>query len=550
MDCDLLIINGKILDGTGAEAFDGNVAVGEGRIVAMGTLATASESAQVIDARGRVVSPGFIDVHTHADFMIASPVHHRALEPFVRQGITTMITGNCGASPAPINSKCVEQFSTYWDSICPREGLSWKWSSMAEFLGHLEAVRPSVNVAQLVGHGTIRLNVMGYRSGRASSDDLHAMRNHVRQALEEGAVGVSFGLGYVPGVWSDTDELIEVARDLPKYGGHITVHLRGQTRFMERAVDEMIHVAEAVKAPLQLSHYVPFAEEYIDHFFRSYEATEQARARGVEIGYDLLPYGVASTTILGLYPPWMFEGGLTDFFERLEDKAIRERLVRDFKDNRVEWPTWETGTSPDVRYDAEDGWSNLRVFGFRQPEYMRYEGVNLEAIAEDMGKDSFEALFDLTVGEKGRLYYTIGAYDDDGIDAMLGIFLKLPHMSCMTDAVGIGHRARHPSHYGAFPKFIGRHVREWETFTLAEAVRKCTSLPASQLGLKDRGIIREGAHADFVIFDPAKVADEALFAIPYQYPVGIDTVIINGVPAWHENHYATDSPAGQVIKRA
>jgi len=549
MECDILIRGGMIFDGTGSEPFKADLAIKDGRIVALGEAAGKSGAAQTIDAGGMAVSPGFIDVHTHADFMLASPQHRDAMEPFVRQGITTVVAGNCGFSPAPINHDHIDDVSAYWDCVLPREGLSWNWNTMAELLDHMEGVPPLVNVAQLVGHGIIRINVMGYSRDPASAEQLRAMREQVRRSLEEGAVGLSFGLGYAPGVWANTDELIEVARDLPDYGGRITVHLRGQTIFMENSVREMIRVAETVGAPLQLSHFVPYDPDYTAQFFQAYQATEEARARGVRIGYDLLAYGVASTTVCMIYPPWMFEGGMDAFLERLADTKIRERLIDEIRHWEPEWPTWETGMWPDHRFDEETGWSQYRFCGFRKPEYQKYEGLNLEAIAEDMGKDPFETLFDLTLAERGRLYYTSGSHDDDGLDEMMGVFLRLPNMAFMTDAVGIGHRARHPSHYGSYPRFLGRHVRQWQTFSLEEAVRKSTSLPAGQLGLADRGVIREGAHADIVIFDPERIDDKASFAKPFQYSEGVETVIINGAPIWHEGRFSKGKPSGRVIRR-
>jgi N-acyl-D-amino-acid deacylase len=460
-----------------------------------------------------------------------------------------MATGNCGVSPAPMNHDYVGQLCTYWDCIMPHDGLPWSWNTMAELLDHIDRVVPAMNVVQLVGHGTIRINAMGYERRAPSAEELKTMRAQVRQALDEGAHGLSYGLGYVPGIWADTDELIEVARDLRECGGRITVHLRGQTAFMELSVKEMIRVAETTGVPLQFSHFVPYDEGYTEQFFKAYEATEEARSRGVNIGYDLLAYAVASTTVAMLYPAWMFEGGMPAFFERLRDEKTRERLADEFRHGEARWPTWETGTWADHRYDEEIGWSNHRFYGFRKPEHQRYEGLNLEAIAEDLGKNPFDALFDLTLDEGGRLYYTAGPHDDEGYDMAIGIFLKLPHMAFMTDAVGIGRRARHPSHYGSYPRFIGRHVREWETFTLEEAVRKSTSLPAAQIGLKDRGILREGACADIVIFDSDRLADRASFARPYQYSEGIESVIINGVPVWHEGRYRHDRPAGRVVRR-
>jgi N-acyl-D-amino-acid deacylase len=549
MNCDLLIKDAMILDGTGTEAFHGNLAVSDGRIAAVGTFPIDADAGQVIDARKLTVSPGFIDVHTHADFVFASPEHHALMEPFVRQGITTMVTGNCGFSPAPINHDYREQLSTYWNCILPDGGLSWKWKTMADFLGHLESVAPVLNIAQLVGHGVIRINLLGYVRRRPSADELRSMRDQVRRSVEEGAHGLSFGLGYIPGVWADTEELIEVARDLSEYKGRITVHMRNQSGFIGKSVEEMIRVAETTDVPLQLSHYVPFDAEYIEQFYKSYEATEAARERGVEIGYDMLPYAVASTTVCMLYPPWMFEDGMERFFGRLEDSKIRERLQYEFRHHTPVWPSWETGTWPAHEYSDEVGWSRHRIFGFRRPEYRRYEGMNLQAIADDLNKDPFETLFDITIEERGRIYYTSGFYDDEGFDMALGGVLSLPHMSFMTDAVGIGRHAQHPSHYGTFPRFLGRHVRKWETYTLEEAVRKCTSLPAAQLGLKGRGVIQDGASADIVIFDADRIIDKASFAEPFQYAEGVETVIINGVPVWHEGRYRLDAAAGQVIRR-
>jgi N-acyl-D-amino-acid deacylase len=549
MQCDIVVRNGTVFDGTGGGEFRADILVKNGRIVGVEKARNRYDAELFINADGKAVCPGFIDVHTHAGFIFASSDQARLLEPFVRQGITTMVTGNCGTSPAPINQDAIEHVSAYWDCILPENGLSWNWQTMAEFLEHVERLRPIMNIAQVVGHGTVRLNAMGCGWRKPALQELEMMRAQVRQALDEGAFGLSFGLGYVPGVWADTDELTEVAREVGGGRGRITVHLRGQTTFFEKAVEEMIRVAETAGAPLQLSHFVPFNEEAANHFFRAYELTEAARTRGVEIGYDLLPYAVASTTIFMLYPPWMFDGGLPAFFERLRDPRIRDRLVDEFKHREPEWPQWETGTWCDKAYSEEVGWSMHRFYGFRSADLRRYEGLNLEAIAEDMGEGPLETFIELTLAEGGRLYYTSGHHDDEGFDMAMGGFLSLPHMACMTDAVGIGRRARHPSHYGAFPRFLGKHGRDWETFPLAEAIRKCTSLPASQLGLKDRGTIREGAFADLVIFDPETVSDTSSFAVPFQYAKGIEAVLVNGTPVWHLDEYREQQRAGMVLRR-
>jgi len=551
VSADILIRNGNVIDGSGGAGYRADVVIAGDRIADLGSFPDAQAS-RVIDASGRAVAPGFIDVHSHAEFNLASPSHHRTMEPFVRQGITTMITGNCGVSPAPLGPESADYFTTYFECLLPEEGLAWDWLSLAEFLEKVEDARPILNMGQLVGHGTLRLNAMGFSSKRAAAGHLASMRAAVRRALEEGALGISYGLGYIPGLWAPTDELIEVARDLPEHGGRISVHLRGQTVFIEEAVEEMIAVAETVGAPLQISHFAPFGEEYFEGFFRAHGRIEKARERGLEIGYDLLTYATSSTTVLGLYPMWMFEGGLARFLALLREPDTRERVVRDLTEGEPRWPSWETGTAPDRKGGLAGGdgspFGDHRLHGFRRPENRGYEGRDLAAIAGSLGKGTLETLFDLTIEEEGRLYYTATSHDDDELDRKLGLLFALPDMSCMTDSVGIGLRAPHPSIYGVFPRLLGRQVREWGSLSLEEAVRRCTALPARQMGIRDRGILRRGAFADVVVFDPETVIDRASFADPRQYPVGIETVIVNGVPVWHEGVWHGEEPAGRVLR--
>jgi len=553
MGADILIKNGNVIDGSGSPGRPADLIIEGDRIAEIGSFPDAQAS-RVIDASGLAVTPGFIDIHSHAEFNLASPSHHRTMEPFVRQGITTMVTGNCGVSPAPLSPSSVDYFSSYFHALLPEEGLPWDWASFAEFLERVEAAQPILNMAQLVGHGTVRLGAMGFSPKRATSDQLASMRSMVRRTLEEGGMGISYGLGYIPGLWAPTDELIEVARDLPPHGGHVTVHIRGQTVFLEQAVEEMIAVAETVGAPLQISHFAPFGEAYLDHFLRAHERIEEAHSRGVEIGYDLLTYATSSTTVLQIFPMWMFEGGLPRFFSLLRERDTRTRIVRELREQVPRWPSWETGTAPDDKFElaggGESAWGDYRLHGFRKPENLEHENRDLAAIAGTLGKDILEALFDLILEEEGKLYYTTSSHDDDELDRKLGLLFSLPHMSCMTDSVGIGLRAVHPSIYGVFPRFLGRHVREWGALSLEDGVRKCTGLPASQMGIADRGILQRGAFADVVVFDPDRVSDRGSFAAPFQYPVGIETVITNGIPVWHEGVFDGEKPAGRVLRRS
>ncbi len=547
-----LIANGNVLDGSGSSAVAADVRIRDGRIVEVQPGLTPN-GATVIDVAGLTVAPGFIDAHTHAEFVIAAERSAHYMEPFVRQGITTMVTGNCGVSPAPFDATNAEHMESYWDCLLPEEGLPWAWNTMGDFLKRLDGSGAVLNLAQLVGHGAVRLWAMGYRPGAPTGEELRTMRALVRESLADGAVGLSYGLSYVPGIWADTEELIEVARDVPDFGGVISVHLRSQGQHIESAVQEMIRVAETVGAPLQLSHYGPFSVEFTEPFFRTLEAVESARERGVRIGCDMVCPPVSSTTVCHFFPAWMFEGGFGPFFDRLADPALRSRLVEEMT-AEPSWPSWETGGLAESlctlrESGGELAWKKYRINGFRTPALTKYEFWSVDAIAEERGTDPYETLFDIILAERARLFFTGVNLDNDDLDRFAGVLYQMPEYSFMTDSVGIGRRARATNIYGTFPRFLGRHAREWNTFSLEEAVRKSTSLPAAQYGLTDRGHLRPGQCADIVVFDPATIRDTATFAQPYQYPEGIPTVLINGVPVWHDGRFDAAAMAGKVIRR-
>ena len=383
------------------------------------------------------------------------------------------------------------------------------------------------------------------------------MRRLVRESLEAGALGLSYGLAYIPGLWADTDELIEVGRDLAAYGGVIAVHLRNHAHFLELAVAEMLRVAEALQVPLQLSHFAPFGVAYAEQYLRSMERVNEARERGIRIGYDLLSPPVSSTTANQLFPAWLFEQGMPGFLSQLADPQVRARVKEAFG-RAPEWPSWENRTWAEntlafVDEEGRPNWLSMRLNGFREPQNRRFEFQTVHDIARQLGRDPYDVLMDLVVEEKGRLYFLgfgSDSIDLDDLERACAQLYAMPDYSFMTDSVGIGRGARTPTIYSTFPRFIGRHVRQWKTFTLEEAVRKATSLPAAQYGLPDRGRIEKGQRADLVLFDPERIIDRASFERPYRHPEGIETVIINGVPVWHEGRFDAQASAGQVLTRA
>jgi N-acyl-D-aspartate/D-glutamate deacylase len=551
----MLIKNGVIIDGTGRPGFRTDLLLRGGRIEAIGSLPDP-QVLPVIDADGLTLTPGFIDAHTHADYILADEDSVKYMEPFVRQGITTMITGNCGGSPAPANKRVREFLSAYKPIMLPREGLSWAWASMGDFLNVVERQGIPLNMGQLVGHGTVRLHVMGCRPDAPDREELSAMRRLVRESLEAGALGLSYGLAYVPGLWADTDELIEVGRDLAAYGGLIAVHLRNHAHFLDRAVAEMLRVVEALQVPLQISHYVPFGVSYAEQYARSLERVNEARERGHRIGYDLLSPPVSSTTANQLFPAWLFEHGMPGFLSQLADPRVRARVKEDFQ-REPEWPSWENRTWAEntlafVDEEGRPNWLSMRLNGFCEPQNRRFEFQTVRDIARQLERDPYDVLMDLVAEEKGRLYFlgfSSDSIDLDDVDRACAPLYAMPDYSFMTDSVGIGWGARTPTIYSTFPRFIGRHVRQWKTFTLEEAVRKATSLPAAQYSLPDRGRIERGCRADLVLFHPERIVDRASFEQPYRYPEGIETVIINGVPVWHEGRFDAQASAGQVLTR-
>ena len=550
---ELLIKGGRVINGTGSPGYDADILIMDDLIKSVDPDIPVRD-VPVVEARGLTVAPGFIDAHTHAEFILASPGCGEYMEPFVRQGITTMVTGNCGVSAAPVNEFAAGFLKSYWDSLMPEDGLSFSWSGMRDFIDHLHRQKQPVNICQMVGHGTVRLAIMGCRYGSASPGELKSMRDLIRRSLEEGARGLSYGLTYIPGIWADTHELIEVGRDLRAHDGRITVHLRSQTEFIEKAVSEMIEVARTLEVPLQISHYAPYSLEYIDSFFRTLEMIDDARNEGLEIGHDMLTPPVSSTTVCHLYPAWMFEGGFSAFLERLADLKLRDRIREEMKD-MPKWPSWKFNCWAEnmcayVDQQGQPTWTRMRLSGFRRPENEALEFASVEEIATLLKKDPYDALFDLTLSEKGRLYFTgfsTDSLDLDDIDMAAAPVFQLPECAFMTDSVGIGRGSRAATIYGTFPRFIGRHVREFKTFSLEEAVRKCTSLPAGQYGLVDRGVIRENAKADLVIFNADTLCDKATFAKPFQYAAGIHFVIVNGIPLWQNGVYGIHEGPGGVI---
>ncbi len=519
MAYDILIKDAKIIDGTGGPWFWGDIAIEGDTIKAVGRRIEA-EADRVIRAEGLAAAPGFIDPHSHADAV--APVFPE-LESLVMQGITTVIAGNCGSSLAPVNPELrelMERQARRW--LPPELELKLTWTTFDEYLTEMEKRLYGVNMAHLVGHGTIRAAAMGYEARDPTPEELEKMKELTAEAMEAGAWGLSTGLIYPPGCYAKTEEIIELAKVAARYGGVYASHIRGEGKTLLEAVREAIRIGEEAGIPVEISHHKAASREMWGRSTETLRMMEEARKRGVDVTCDQYPYRAGATSLATLLPPWAHEGGMEKLLERLKDPELRERMRRDIERGL---PGWEN-------FVEELGWENIYISHVQTEKNKAAEGKNLVEVKEMRGEpDEFTALCNLLQEEEGAVGMIIFAMDEEDVRRIM----RHPLQMVGTDALAasprgpMSHGKPHPRYYGTYPRVLGRYVRELGVLTLEEAVRKMTSAPAQRFGLWDRGLIRPGFKADIVIFNPDTIIDKATFENPHQFPEGIEYVIVNGI---------------------
>jgi N-acyl-D-aspartate/D-glutamate deacylase len=503
----------------------------------------------VIDAGGRVLAPGFIDIHSHADliFPLPEPARSRLLAGRIAQGITSEIVGNCGMGAAPLDS-AAEPILRGINAWLTPETIEWPWRGLGEYLDLLERQGVPHNVGTLAPHGPLRIGALGLAAGAADARSLRAMQDALRSALEEGAFGVSTGLIYPPGMYSDTGECAAMAGVAAELDALYTSHIRGSSELLLPSVEELIEVGRQSGARVHHSHNEAVGRAHWPKVDAVLEREDRARAEGVRLTHDMFPYPAAATTMLALFPPWSLEGGVTAFLGRLADADERRRIRAAVEGQSPEWPPWKPGGWPH-NLSLAVGWDRIAVGSVGSAERRDVEGLTLVELGRRAGKAPFEALCDLLLGEEGRVSQIVYDVTGDGShERGLETILAHPAGALCTDANDYGRGKPHPAAYGAFPRVLGRYVRERRCLRLEEAVRKMTSCPAALLGLRDRGVVREGACADLVLFDAERVADRATFEEPRRAPEGIDLVLINGQVA-AEGGKTTGASAGNVLRR-
>jgi N-acyl-D-amino-acid deacylase len=538
---DIIIHNGKIVDGSGQKAYPADIGIENGRITEI-SPGLEAESQEIINADGYMVSPGFIDMHSHSDFTLL--VHPEA-ESKIRQGVTTELVGNCGGSPAPVPDEHFDDFmqymiglgSLYQKTLVPRD---WKWRTLSQFYDELEKKGVAVNVAPLVGHSTLRAAVMGYESGPPSSDELQQMKRLLEIELDQGAFGMSTGLIYHPGAFADRDELTELAGLIRSYDGIYTTHIRSEGKYLHVAVDEALHVAERSGASVEISHLKCEVPANWGKAGSALSRINRSRQNGFQVDFDQYPYLAYQCGLLEIFPTWAKENGAGPMIDALRDKALRQKVVQDMTQPPYDWDNPMDGLE----------WDQIRLNGFNRETNQELEGLTVARIAEHMAIPPLEAVFRLFEVERGGLSMIVFSMNEEEVIEIMrhpaGI---IGSDGCAVAPYGLtGARKVHPRFYGTFPRILGRYVREKKVLTLEQAIYKMTGRPARKLQLKDRGLLQIGYQADIVVFDETQITDTATFENPHQYPKGIHHVLVNGQPVIANGEHTGRLP-GKVLKR-
>lgn len=496
---DILIKNGRIIDGAGNSWYYGDVGIWNGKIYKVGALPDA-KGVRTLDAKGLVVAPGFIDVHAHIE---GDELDVPTADNFIYDGVTTVVTGNCGGSNV----------------------------DMKDYFDRLDSIGMSINVASLIGHNRVRRAVMGDAQRDPSADEQRKMELLVEQAMRDGAVGLSTGLIYVPGIYSKTEEVIGLGKAASKYNGVYASHIRDEGDHVDQAIEEAVNIGRQANMPVEISH---FKVTYKPNFGKSVNTiaqVEKARQEGIDVTVDQYPYVASSTTLDTTVPEWAFSGGRDSLYVRLDDPATRARIKKEMVEGLKKKELKSYSYAVVARYGPDDS----------------YNGKNISEINSMKGrkaKPEEEAETILEMIKSGRVQMVFFSMEENDLQRIM----KYPFSMTASDAgiVEFGKNMPHPRAYGTNARVLGMYVREKKIIGLEEAIRRMTSLPAQKFKLKDRGLVREGMIADLVVFDPGTVSDQATFQKPHAYSTGFKYVIVNGEVVVDEGKH-NGARSGQVL---
>jgi len=528
---DIVIVNGRIIDGTGSPWFSGDVGIRGGKIAAIGNLAATSR-ARTIDAHGQVVAPGFIDMLGQSETTIL--VDPR-LPSKIYQGITTEITGE-GDSVAPLNETMRQASQKEFDML----GIQADWQTFRQYFARLEKQGIGINVADYVGATTVRRMVLGESDVQPTPAQLEQMKQLVRQAMLDGAVGVSTSLEYPPAPYAKTDELIALASEASRYGGIYATHQRSESTAILQSLDEVIRIAREAHIPVEVWHFKVAGRPSWGHMPEAVAKIEAARAEGVDIAADTYAYPAWGNGLSAFIPPWAHDGGAAKLLERLKDAGARARIRKDMLTPSDDWENeWQQIAGPE----------SILIGSVQNPKLLPLQGRTMAEVAKLWNKDPMDTIFDLLIEDNAATGVAVyGMSEPDITLALQQAWVSIDNDSSGASPEGIlGREHAHPRAYGTFPRILRKYVREEHKLTLEDAIRKFSSLPAQRLRLEGRGVLRAGMWADVVIFDPATIRDLTTFDNPNQLSQGMEYVMVNGVPVIDQGKMTGARP-GRVLR--
>lgn len=505
---DIIIKDGLMIDGSGGEGKVIDIGIRGDKIEAIGNL-NGNQADRVIDAKGLVVSPGFIDPHSHSEFtLLADPKGSSK----VMQGVTTEINGNCGLSAAPLFGVSRKQREEDLKELDIKE----RWTTFGDYFLILERKGIGLNFSTLVGHGNIKGAVLGYDDRKPSEEEMVRMEDLLEEALREGAIGLSTGLCYPPGVYSSVEEIIELSKAVSRNRGIYTSHIRSEGDRLLESVEEAISIGKETSIPVQISHLKTSGKKNWGKIYSLFDLIEGSRNEGVDITCDRYPYTASSTDLDAILPSWTYEGGNEKELGRLKSSKFKEKIKKEIL----------------LKHPEEDYWQRVSISSVVSEKNKWMEGKSLSYISGKIGKRPVDTLFYILIEERLRVSAIYFSMDEENLRRIL----KKPYTMIGSDSSarsdnGVTATGKpHPRGFGTFPRVLGRYVREEGILTLEEAIYKMTFFPSKRYGIKGRGLIREGYYADIVVFDPERINDKSTFDNPLLYPDGIGYVFVNGVP--------------------
>lgn len=570
-EVDVLIKNGLVVDGSLQPAVHKDVAFKGNRLLVLDPLSSASGNAEsgsaavspmdfmhngqkiraneVINATGLVVAPGFIDIHTHSDLTLL--VDSRGASK-VSQGVTTEIIGNCGLSVAPAPVEMRDKIKDSLSILFP-EHVHWNWTGYRDYVQLFREQGVSMNVGFYIGHGTVRAAAMGFDDRQPTESELARMKEYIIDGMQNGAVGLSSGLIYPPGVFADTDELVELCKVVAQYGGIYSTHMRNEGDQLLDSIEEALEVSVRSGVSLQISHLKAGGKQNWGKLKQAVKRIEAARAAGVDVHYDFYPYNASSTYLSALLPKWVHEGGWEKAAERLTDPHMRQKIRTDIQRQAAETGqgvnAFDYPPSAAANQTEEDYGANVLIASVTQDSNKHLEGKTLTEASQLLKKDVLDVLFDLLLAEEGAASMVKFSMSEEDIQTAAQGSLAMvgsDGLAIANDGVFAGGKP-HPRSYGSFPRVLAKYHREEQLFSLEEAVHKMTQLPAQKMKLKDRGTIRDGAVADVVVFDPLEIKDTASFTDPHRYAQGVHSVFVNGAKAYDQGTFL-DPKSGEIVQ--